>query len=317
MFFFLKRIIKKQKDYLATSIYIDIAEISNRCDDSLTQKDFKKIKGYYGLSVPVIGDVYCLLRGETLNGLERNSLTYLGGLTGLFDDFFDEKNTPNDHILELINNPREVVPTNDHEKLFIQFYLKALKEQDFESLHKIINDVFDAQILSKKQLESSLSFDEINHITQQKGSLSLLFYRSVLTNKIEEDERSFIRHLGLIGQLENDIFDVYKDSQQGIHTLVTTAKSISSLRAYYAQLIDESYKLIANLNGTRNNKQQFSKLLAIISTRGLVSLDQLAKLEKHDPFEVSKYTRSQLICDMGKLKNIIRWFWYYLKSKTI
>jgi len=65
----------------------------------LQQGMLKKIHTYYGLSVPAfLGEYFCLLRGKMMSDSERYPLTYLGALTGFFDDFFDEKNTPNDHI---------------------------------------------------------------------------------------------------------------------------------------------------------------------------------------------------------------------------
>ena len=40
---------------------------------------------------------------------ERLDLTYLGGLTGLFDDFFDKRDLPESYIRELLEHPQKMV----------------------------------------------------------------------------------------------------------------------------------------------------------------------------------------------------------------
>jgi len=295
------------------TILLDLEDIKKHNDTSLTERDFKKITSYYGLTVPIIGEIYCLLRGVGLTYSERTTLTYLGGLTGLFDDFFDEKNTPDNHIKELINNPNIELCRNSHENLFVQFYLKALEQEHSKLLKRYVNSVYDAQILSKKQTNPNLSSEEILHITQQKGGVSILFYRSVLNGNIVDHEKDLLVKIGLLGQMENDIFDIYKDHQKGIYTLSTKTKSIITLQFRYKSILNDVYELIKQTDFPERNKMRFSRLVAIIASRGLICLDQLIKLEDGELFEISKYSRKQLICDMGKLKNTIKWINLYLK----
>lgn len=306
---------KKQKDFIRTTLVKDINEIGN--DGSLTEKDITKIYTYYGLAVPAfLGEGFCLLRGKAMSEVERYQLTYLGALTGLFDDFFDEKNTPNERILLLINSPNEVQPSNAHETLFIRFYQKALDGENALLIKEYFNKVYDAQVLSKEQLNPEIDWDTIKTITYQKGGVSILFYRSVFDNELTEPECELLFHLGALGQLENDIFDVYKDDQQKIKTLATTARTISILRAEYVLLLTEVISFLDKTHYSKKSKVQFLKFISLIAARGLVCLDVLEAASKktHGNFIIDSYFRKDLICDMGAIHNQWSLFKYYVKK---
>ncbi len=317
---FLFKCYNRQKQFMEKTILLDLVVcrlmelVSSKVNDNqrINQKDIRKISFYYGLAVPVIGEIYSTLRGTKISRSERKTLTYLGGLTGLFDDFFDEKNTPESHIKELVNNPKKELAGNSHEDLFIQFYIKALEQENSKIIKKYLNDGFDAQIQSKKQKNASLSSEEILHITKQKGGIFMLFYRAALDDEITTMEKELLFKIGLVGQLENDIFDIYKDYENDIRTLATTTESIVDLRSLYKSILNDVYEFIQQMDFPERNKKKFSKLVAIVASRGLVCLNQLSRLEKDNKFEISKYSRKQLTCDMGKLKNRIKWLGFWL-----
>jgi len=312
LFFYILRCYKRQKKFMKNTILKDIDEFKIGIDQSLNEKDFNKIKSYYGIAVPIIGEMFCFLRGTKITYSEKESLTYLGSLTGLFDDFIDEKDTPEKHIMELITNPNIELCKNSHEQLFVKFYLKALRNPNSNVIKEYALKVYSAQILSKKQTSSNISPEEILYITKEKGGLSILFYRAALNNKISDLEKEMLYFVGYLGQLENDIFDIYKDYQEGVFTLATIEKSITNLRSEYVSILNEIYRLIEKTNFRKKDKKKFSRFIAIIASRGLVCLDQLKELEENGLFEISKYNRKDLICDMGKFRNIISWVNYYL-----
>jgi len=76
---------------------------------------------------------------------------------------------------------------------------------------------------SKKQVYQN---NKYGLITYFKGSVSLLFYHSALDEAVPESEEKMLCALGQLLQLVNDIFDVYKDRQNNIKTLVTDAHQI-------------------------------------------------------------------------------------------
>jgi hypothetical protein len=313
LFLFIHRCYSQQEQYLKETLLLDLKKKNEDIAASLTSKDYQKITFYYGLAVPVIGEVLGILKGTTITLSERKTLTYLGGLTGLFDDLFDEEGASEEHIKELLNNPKAETCNSSTEKLVVQFYLKALEQEHSKRIKKTANLVYDAQVLSKKQTSGQLSAEEILQITQQKGGASILFYRSGLDGEINDLESDLLFNIGLLGQLENDIFDIYKDSQQQISTLATTSTSMFALRMQYQSILNEIYALIEQTDFEKKNQLKFSRLIATIASRGLVALDQLIEIQGKEKFAISNCTRVQLICDMGKLKNIIKWIGYYLR----
>jgi hypothetical protein len=313
--------LRDQKAFMQNTVLKDIEEIKRHQDDSLNEADFKKITEYYGFAVPaILGEGFCLLRGKEMAFHERYAMTYLGALTGLFDDFFDVKKTSVTHIRELVDHPDEQLAENSHELLFVRFFRKALEHiHDFHRLTKSINNVFDAQILSKKQTGKVIEREEIQQITLLKGGFSLLFYRSALDEPVGLMEEKMLFSLGGISQLENDLFDVYKDFCNGIKTLATTENSIVRLRKYYKRLVEETFALVHLTSFSDERKIMFLRFIALIVSRGSVCLDLLEKREKatNHVFSLPEYTRQELICDMEKPGNRIKLLSYYLKCKTL
>ena len=308
---------RKQEEFIRMSVAIDIREIKKVNDGTLSGKDFKKIFSYYGLAVPaIIGEGYCILRGQEMSRSERDRLTYMGSLTGLFDDFFDEKETPEIHIRELINNPMLSLAKNSYEELFLSFYLKALDRHGPETVKELLNRVCDAQLRSKMQKDPGISKEDIESITLEKGGASLLFYRCAFPGEPGKIEHKMFYLLGGLGQLENDIFDTYKDYHAQIRTLATTAKRISELRSFYIRLMKDVYSMIDQTAYPGKNKKRFARLVSLISSRGLVCLDHLQKQENltGGVFDLASYSRKSLICDMEKPLNRLKLLRYYLNN---
>lgn len=308
---------RKQEEFIEKSIAVDIRNIQKNNDGTLTEKDIRKIYTYYGLAVPaVLGEGYCMLRGENMSLAERNQLTYMGALTGLFDDFFDEHDTDPRHIRELINSPRPGIAANSHEELFIRFYLKALDRENEPMVKEQLNKVCDAQVLSKRQEEQGITKEEISKITLEKGGASILFYRCAFPEQITENEQSMLYHLGGLGQLENDIFDIYKDHADHIQTLATTASHVEDLRREYAELSNDVFTLLNKTHHPSPGRKQFSRFIKLIYSRGLVCLDHLQKLEvlSGGIFDITSYTRDDLLCDMEKKSGRLKLVRHYLKK---
>ena len=313
--------LRYQKQFMQKTIAIDIEEIKRDQDGSLNDTDFKKITGYYGYAVPaILGEAFCILRGTGMTERERCALTYLGALTGLFDDFFDEKNTPKNHIRELLDNPQESLARTSHEMLFVRFFIKALENSGNRNL--LMNsfyEVYNAQVLSKKQSLPQVVRQEIESITTQKGGISLLFYRSVLDGDISEKEKVLVYNLGSLFQLENDIFDVYKDYKSEIRTLATIETKISNLRQTFTLMMDTTILSLGATDFALENKKKFWRFISLILLEGFVCLDFLEKNEKktNGIFSPKDYNRSDLVCDMEKISNRARLLAYFLNQQLI
>jgi hypothetical protein len=309
--------LKTQQEFIKKTLAIDIGEIKKGNDNTLTDKDFKKIFTYYGSAVPaILGEGYCLLRGKGMTYDERYRLTYMGALTGLFDDLFDEKNTRESHIKELVNNPGEQIAGNSHEKLFVRFYEKVLDSGNSALVMNHLNRVFDAQVKSKRQKDTGIKVEDIRRITMEKGGSSLLFYRCAFPGPVSESESQVLYHLGGLGQLENDIFDIYRDYRENIRTMPTVTTRVGNLRAEYESLMHDVYKMINQTEYPPGNRKRFSRFYSLVLSRGLVCLDYLQKQEKKSGgvFDIPSYTRKNLICDMEKITGRLKLLLHYLRN---
>jgi hypothetical protein len=317
LFFNLAQKFNYQRSFIQQTLAIDIETSKKTNYGSLDEKDYTKIIRYYGYAVPaIVGESLCMLRGEKMSRKERTAITYVGALSGLFDDLIDKKDISENYIKKLIEQPYEHTGNDTHEKLFLHFGRKVLENSaDTGLIKKYYINVFDAQISSKKQKLPETSIREIEDITYLKGGHSFLFYCSIFgpINNAKENETIF--KLGALMQLENDIFDIYKDSQDGIRTLVTCEKSMKHLRKIYQELMDEIVQLAQQTGYPRKNIRSFLRIFAAVICRGFVCLDMLERNEKstNNIFSLSEYSRKDLICDMEKPVNFLKTIHYYAK----
>ena len=118
-----------------------------------------------------------------------------------------------------------------------------------------------------------------------------------------------IYDLGSLMQFSNDIFDVYKDRDNGIKTLVTETDHIKPIRDLLKQQLSVYYKSTHDFGFPKKQLAQFLSILSLgIFSRAFVCLDQLEKNEvlTGNTFSVQHYSRKQLICDMEVLRNKLR-----------
>ena len=314
----IKRNLQVQKTFMKHTIIPEVEQAQINTDASLNEADFKKITRYYSLAVPaILGEGFCLLRNKRLTERERKALTYLGGLTGLFDDFFDKKEISDSHIQKLIANHNEKEAKDDHERLFVNFYNTALENIENRKLFSnYVNKVFEMQILSRKQKFKNISKQEIENITFDKGGFSLLFYRSALENIPAQEEEKALYQLGNLLQIENDLFDVYKDYRQQINTLVTAEADIRNVRQQYFSLMDKTTYGFRQLPFPARNIDSFLRFMSLIVMRGIVCLNQLEFKQKstNNIFSLSQYKRKDLICDMEKARNMLKVVHYFGKG---
>lgn len=310
------RDLNTQRGFLREHIQPVTSSFMDTHDGSLDEKDIQKIYTYYGLAVPaILGEAFCLLFGRKMSGQERTCSTAQGAMTGLFDDFFDKQFLEVEHIHTSISAP-DSLSNSSNERLFSWFYQKVLATAPDPELVKLrLMDVHLAQVESKKQVGGKLHQKELLSLTLQKGSTSLLFYYSAFNKNIHAIENELIGELGGWMQLSNDIFDVYKDREAGIDTLVTTCKNIEALKFFFIEGIKTSFSKAQQLPFKKGHISAFLNRLSIgIFSRCLVCLNQLESLqsETNGQFDVKAYTRKQLICDMDTAGNKIKSLWQHV-----
>jgi hypothetical protein len=310
--------VNTQKAFIKKHILPDLEEAKKTNDGSLEEKDFKKITGYYGLAVPaIVGESYAILRNYPLTERERAALTYLGAITGLFDDFFDKDYLHDEKIRLLMETPGALTGENSSQKLFLHFYKKAIDNVEHKDLLlHYFKKVFEAQIKSKKQAGPGLSEKEIFDITIEKGGVSVLFYRAALSNNLIDNEEKALYQTGGFMQLGNDIYDIYKDRNHGIYTLPTTTKDIAELRTTFLNQLKYSQELMLKLGYEKKHTRYFLRLMSLyLCSRCYVFFDQLEKKQKEtgNVFKPAEYSRQVLVCDMEKTSNKFRTLGYHLR----
>jgi hypothetical protein len=169
--------------------------------------------------------------------------------------------------------------------------------------------IYRDQVKSKLQQTGNLSAGQTWEITLSKGGNSLLFYRAAIEPTVSEKERSVLFLLGGLMQLSNDLFDIYKDREAGIKTLPMFYDDIYELKVFFNEKLKAVYAEAYSLPFNQNSIRHFLSILSIsVFSRGFVCLQQLEALQKRsgNVFQLSTYTRKQLICDMDTKKNMLR-----------
>ncbi len=310
--------ISRQKKFIAKIIDPEIKKATAFNDGSLDEADIKKLKTYYGLAVPaILGKAFCALRGSGMTEAERLASTCQGAMTGLGDDFFDRQRLSDQGVKDFIEKPEQFTGNTGSERLFLHFYKTALANAPQPELvkHQIVR-VFHAQLLSKQQDSPGLSYDVIKDISISKGAESLLYYRTVFEHPLKEREEKMLYSLGGLMQVSNDIFDLYKDYKDGVHTLATTTNKINNLRIYYQAVLRLGIQAAFRSGYPDVYVRKFLGVLSIgIFCRCLVCLDQLEKNEKKSEgvFDLARYSRKDLICDMDTAGNKLKSLRYHLK----
>lgn len=312
--------VKKQQAFLHDHLSEELSAAKNENDGSLDEEDFKKILQYYALAVPaILGEAICSLRGKEMTHKERLALTYQGAMTGLGDDFFDKKGTTADTVRAFIETPEKFTGHSANQRLFLSFYKKVLLYvNDPEMVRNYLKEVFIAQVESKKQALPGLTQDEIMTITMNKGGASVLFYRAALSHSFVKNEENALFIMGGLMQLGNDIFDIYKDLNQNIHTLITNTDKIEKIRTTFKTLQDKSFRLTKDLGYSKKSKKKYLRLICMsICCRCYVFFDQLEEKEKQTGFEFKPgyYKRKDLVCDMDIKKNKIKTINYFLRQR--
>jgi len=311
------RKLNTQKAFLQKELGPFLQETMLRNDGTLTEADVSKMLRYYGLAVPgILGEAFAALRSSSLSEKERRGCTWLGATTGLFDDFFENTSLADGYIELLYRQPAMYTGNNANEKLANHCWRIALiHAANADLLKDMAGMVHRSQSESRLQKNNNPGREALQRITFDKGGYSVLFYMAFFYKAITPADETLFYHAGALLQLENDLFDVYKDHQGRITTLVTCGMKIASLRTIYLDLWAKTKQYLLETSYSPAGKNQFRKILCGLVSRGLVCLDMLQQRENENNgfFDPAAFTRKQLICDMEKPVNLLLTMHYYAK----
>jgi hypothetical protein len=285
---------------------------------SFDKEQINRIR-YYTVQSCLTNSWFSSLTGYKIGNDEIQRGLYVGALTPVMDDLTDDFGLDYSEIIRQIKTQDDSTP--NPVRLAGSLYKKVLEKADTGFL-KYFTKAMECQDASLKQFQKNrLSYEELHKITFDKGGHFTLLYRSVLKKDLIKDEEEAIYLLGGILQLTNDMFDVYKDHKNGQQTLFTNINNIEKLKDLYLNSMDEMIVKFLKLKYPfRQKKEALLKIFTVLS-RGIVCMNQLLNCQKKtgNVFELKKYTRADLICDMEKASNIIKSIkiGYSLKRKLI
>lgn len=265
---------------------------------------------YYQLALNVICGNFYQLAGHQLSEKDHQRILLLSVLMPLADDLFDDHRLPYDDITRLVTQPEQYRPVGEADQLIKTLYLELLSlvpRRDQFMQH--LQEGTQWQKQSLKQLEENITEQELYDITYNKSYYSLqLFYDALDQYPPGQLQPMFYALAGLM-QLVNDAFDVWKDTQQGVHTLLSLYRNYDRLQYQFLAEISLINQELSQLNYTRTAKANFAITIHALHAMGWISLQHLKKatVGVRTMADLKLLSRKELVCDMDTLPQLIKW----------
>jgi hypothetical protein len=262
----------------------------------------KRLRKYIPVFL-VIEYFYTILTGIKLNTAQIKRSTLLCGITPTFDDMIDEYDYTTEQIMPLVRG--ETLPIEPESKCAIHFYRVGGFDWNYYWDHTLA-----VQTESIHQKVKGLSENELLTLTREKGGVSVVFGWHVITQ--EHGGAAIAKaayELGAYAQIINDIYDIYQDHISGIATLATQCSDIRQLKQVHDLFYDQLQHSLANIPINSRNKKQLKALIVLLYALGQVALRQLKALQLKNSgiFDVHAFSREELVCDMAKWSNRLKW----------
>jgi hypothetical protein len=253
-----------------------------------------------------------MLYGKTLSLEERKRATLFGILTPIGDDLFDVHQLPIEKITKLTFEPEQYNATLFAEHVVKEIETILLKEVPNKNIYiKAFQDVLDLQEATVAQTSPDIDNEILKIITYKKGAVSVIIYHQILSDVADDSMIKVLEEVGGLYQLGNDLFDVYKDTRDGIYTIPNTCKDFLALRNTFINKVKKMNQLISKLPYDKNQKEKFSIIINSINARSLVAIDEWIKFyAKHGSYvDLKSFERKALIIDMEKPILFLKWLY--------
>ena len=313
--------IKIQKQYNKDFLIPYLNELETKYAGQFKPEQKGKIEKYYGLFITsFLCSSYKRLYGKTLTKDERKRATLFGILTPVGDDLFDIDKLDNNSILAITFNPETYTATTFASNVAKEIQTFLLAHVPHKSAYiDASRNVLDIQIETIKQTNYAIAKEELERITYTKGAVSVIIYHQCLDDAADKQMQEVLFLIGSLYQLGNDIFDLYKDVRDNIYTLVNTCDDFFAFKQNFAERVRLQNKKIMALPYNEKNKKEFCIVMNTINARSMVAIDQFIKLQKSKATKIDwwKMERKDMICDMEKPVNIIKWIYYITKLPSL
>lgn len=309
--------LKIQQHYINTFLNPYLEELQKKHAGTFDEEQLKKIRQYYGLFIPtILCSSYKHLYNENYTSPERKRATLFGILTPVGDDLFDIDRLDVDAINEITYHPEryQAQTFSAHVAKEIQSFMLKDVPNKKEYLAAAKN-VFEIQLETIKQTDPAINDEELERITYAKGGHSVIIYHQIMENPASAAMWKVLFYVGSLMQFGNDLFDMCKDLRDGIITLPDRCADYTDLKALFMSRVKECNRLIYDLPYQQHKKEEFAIAMHLVISRGVVVIDKMIGLERQlgKPLNYKNMSRKQLVCDMEKTKNVLKWLYYAYK----
>lgn len=313
--------LKKQQLYIKTFLNPYLDELQKKYAGAFEDEQLKKIRQYYGLFIPTILCAnYKQLYDQPYTDAERKRATLFGILTPVGDDLFDIDKLSVAAINQITYRPDSYEAKTFSARIAKEIQSFMLRDVPYQKEYlQAATNVFEIQLETIKQTNPDISDEELERITFAKGGYSVIIYHQIMEKPADDAMWKVLFYVGSLMQFGNDLFDMFKDLRDGIITLPDRCADYTRLRHLFLSRVQECNRLIHALPYRQPKKEEFAIAMHAIISRSMVVIDKMIGLEKQlgKPLNYKTLTRKQLICDMEKPKNILKWLYYSYKLPKI
>ena len=269
----------------------------------------KKAARFQGVQQVFINDAFVQLINRNTNTFERTSNKLYFILTGLYDDIIDQQILDEKSLNQLFEDPSPAKTDLFETKVLVDVHLSLLKRvQNIADYTSTLANIHQAQKDSLQQINSTINKDALLDITLRKGGYSLLMCRQYIDLPSSKELDICWYHLGGIIQITNDLFDIYKDLQEGIKTIPNSVKNVNEIQKVYEQLVNNFIISLQHLPFEKRKIDVLKIKLSPIPAFGYLAIHNLIKLQdqQEELPNLTTVPRKSLIIDMEKTANRIK-----------
>ena len=284
-----------------------VSKHANRLSYQFSPSEKKKILFYYPMyTVLACAQMYVSVKGRKLTLEETKRLTLVGAMATICDDLIDEDGWSRDEIFNLLSTDLDEADLSKKAKLLValNYELKLFWPLSNRYLQQL-KIALEWQSVSSKQQDPNITLEEIVHICREKNGHTSLMFASLLDEEWTAIELKFIYQSAIVGQLTNDSFDVYFDTQNGIKTYYNTAPSIAQVKQFFLDECMQLHQLVMQSDNATKDKLHTIRRMSVLHGFTLTAIDHLQNTEAKygKPVNWLKAERGEMVTDMWKNKN--------------
>jgi hypothetical protein len=283
----------------------------------LSRHEKRKMFRYYPLlSVCAIAENYVYLKSRELADTERKRVTLMSSMATLCDDLVDEDGWTEQNLLDLLENKLDYSGLSTKTKLIIAMNEELKRLGVSNEYREQLKRAFHGQAESVRQREPGLSLQETIHIAREKNGNYCLAVAALLDEDWTDTDKKIIYQHGIMGQLANDIFDAWKDTRQGIYTVIKKVDSMQQLRNLFMEESARMQQFIHQTDAPAKRKRKMIRRYAVMDAFTLVGIDNLAAVENKygQPIPWTSVPRRELVTDMAFLRNKLKYVGYVVRG---